>query len=169
MEQETNGDAPTLSVRRFRMLVWTALLAMLVYLACILWNGWEDVLAAARKVGFWGVALALVLSLVNYLLRFARWRAYLAAMGHHLPWRPNLNIYLAGFALTATPGKAGEALRGALLKRWGVPWADSFAAFLSERLSDLLGVILLTLAGLARYPAARWPIAVSALAMLMVF
>ena len=44
-----------------------------------------------------------------------------------------------------------------LLKRWGVPYPQSFAAFFSERLSDLLAVVLLTLFGLTLYPDA-WPI-----------
>jgi uncharacterized protein (TIRG00374 family) len=170
-QRRPEADAATLALSgwRYRALVGSALLAMAAYLFCALWSGWEAVFAAARKVGLAGVGLALALSLVNYLLRFLRWQGYLAALGHVVPWRSSLRVYLAGFALTATPGKAGEALRGVLLKRWNVSWTDSFAAFLSERLSDLLAVILLALAGLALYPSARWPVAVGALAMLAVF
>ena len=40
-----------------------------------------------------------------------------------------LKIYLAGFALTTTPGKAAR-LRGVLLKPLGVPHSHSLAAFL---------------------------------------
>ncbi|MDR1064363.1 MAG: flippase-like domain-containing protein [Azoarcus sp.] len=155
--------------RRLHALVWPVLLAMAGYLGFALWSGWDDVIGAVRKIGYAGVGIALGLSLVNYALRFARWQTYLAAMGHAVPWRPSLGIYLAGFALTATPGKAGEALRGLLLKRWKVPLPDSFAAFLSERLSDLLAVMLLALGGLALYPSARWPVAIGAAGILSVF
>ncbi|MDR1461737.1 MAG: flippase-like domain-containing protein [Azoarcus sp.] len=154
---------------RLRALLWPGLLAILGYLGFALWSGWENVAAAARRVGLPGIGVILGLSLVNYALRFIRWQAYLAALGHRIPWRPSLRIYLAGFALTATPGKAGEALRGFMLKRLRVPLPDSFAALLSERLSDLMAVVLLALAGLAAYPPARWLAAMAALGILLVF
>ncbi|MDR2678427.1 MAG: flippase-like domain-containing protein [Zoogloeaceae bacterium] len=154
---------------RLRALFGLVFLAILGYLGFALWSGWENVAAATRKVGWAGVGLVLGLSLVNYALRFIRWQMYLAALGHRIAWWPSLRIYLAGFALTATPGKAGEALRGLWLQRLRVPLPDSFAAFLSERLSDLLAIVLLALAGLAAYPPARWLVAVGAAGILLVF
>jgi uncharacterized protein (TIRG00374 family) len=124
------------------------------------------VASAFGKVGVLGIGVALSLSLVNYGLRFVRWQAYLKAMGHPVPWWPSLEIYLAGFALTTTPGKSGEAVRAVLLKRWGVPYPQGLAAFLSERLSDLLAVVLLTLFGLTLYPAAQPLIALGAAGVL---
>ncbi|PTT73851.1 TIGR00374 family protein, partial [Pseudomonas sp. HMWF007] len=88
-------------------------------------------------------------------LRFLRWQVYLNALRHPLPWWPSLKIYLSGFALTTTPGKAGEALRGVLLKRWDVPYPHSFAALFSERLSDLLAMVTLALMGGSAYPEWR--------------
>jgi uncharacterized protein (TIRG00374 family) len=158
-----------LAARHFRALVWPVLLAAAGYLGFALWSGWRDVASAFAKVGILGIAVALSLSLTNYSLRFIRWQAYLRAMDHPVPWWPSLKIYLAGFALTATPGKAGEAVRGVLLRRWGVPYPMSFAAFLSERLSDLLAVVLLTLFGLTLYPAAQPLVALGAAGVLAAF
>jgi len=139
----------------FRAVVLSVVGSAIGYLAFSLWGGWAAVSAAVVKVGLSGIVIALLMSSLNYLLRFGRWQVYLSAMGHHVPWRSSLRIYLAGFALTTTPGKAGEALRGVLLKGWGVPYPKSFAAFFSERLSDLFAVVLLTLFGLTLYPEAR--------------
>lgn len=158
-----------LSGWRYRAVIWSVVLAAAGYLGFALCSGWQDVVAAVAKVGFFGVVIALMLSLVNYGLRFIRWQMYLGAMGHPVPWWPSLKIYLAGFALTTTPGKAGEAFRGVLLKGWGVPYPTSLAAFLSERLSDLLAVVALTLVGLAIYPAAQPLILAGALALAGVF
>ena len=130
-------------------MLWSVALAALGYLAFALWSGWREVLTATLAVGLSGIAIALALSLVNYSLRFLRWQLYLHVLQHPLPWRPSLGIYLAGFALTTTPGKAGEILRGVLLKPWGMPYARSLAAFVSERLSDLLAIVLLALLGLS--------------------
>jgi uncharacterized protein (TIRG00374 family) len=138
----------------FRAVVLSVVGSALGYLGFSLWGGWHAVGLAVGEVGLIGIFIALLMSAVNYGLRFLRWQAYLRVLGHPMPWRPSLNIYLAGFALTTTPGKAGEALRGVLLKRWGVPYPKSFAAFFSERLSDLFAVVLLTLFGLSLYPEA---------------
>ncbi len=133
-------------------MVISVLLAALGYLAFAVYSGWREVWAAVAQVGVIGLGFALCLSLTNYTLRFMRWQVYLRVLGHQISWPTSLRIYLAGFALTTTPGKAGEAIRGVLLKRLSVPYPDSFAAILSERLSDLVAIVLLTLFGLALYP-----------------
>lgn len=137
---------------RYYALIASVVVAALGYLAFSLWGGFSDVVSALERVGVVGLVIMLFLSLMNYGLRFGRWQMYLRALGHQVPWRPSGRIYLAGFALTTTPGKTGEALRGVLLKRWGVSYSQSLAAFVSERLSDLVAVVMLTLFGLSLYP-----------------
>ncbi len=144
-----------LSGWRYRALVYSIALSAVGYLAFSLLGGWTEVGDAIVQVGLAGVLGALALSLVNYGLRFARWQLYLRRLGHALRWTTSLRIYVSGFALTTTPGKAGEAIRGVLLKPHQVPYVDSFAAFFSERLSDLLAIVLLTLFGLTVYPQAQ--------------
>jgi uncharacterized protein (TIRG00374 family) len=140
---------------RLKALVLSIVAATIGYLAFSLWGGWEDVMDAFVLIGISGTVIALAMSLVNYGLRFVRWQMYLAQLGHRVDWLPSLRIYLSGFALTTTPGKAGEAFRGVLLKQRNVPFPATFAAFVSERLSDLVAVVLLTLMGLSQYPQAR--------------
>lgn len=144
-----------LSGWRLRALVLSIAAATVGYLAFSLWGGWGNMVAAFGRIGVVGTLVVLSLSLVNYGLRFARWQLYLSQLGHRVAWRPSLRIYLSGFALTTTPGKAGEAFRGVLLKQHGVPFSTTFAAFISERLSDLVAIVVLTLVGLAQYPPAR--------------
>ncbi|RON63712.1 hypothetical protein BK671_21120 [Pseudomonas fluorescens] len=144
-----------LSGWKYRALILSVVVSAIGYLAFSMWGGWDAVAASVKKVGMLGVVIALLMSSFNYLLRFVRWQIYLKVLGHAIPWKPSLKIYLAGFALTTTPGKAGEALRGVLLKPWGMPYRQSFAAFFSERLSDLIGIVLLTFLGLTLYPDAR--------------
>jgi uncharacterized protein (TIRG00374 family) len=129
-------------------------LAAAGYLGVALWGGWSEMIAAARRVGMAGICAALALSLLNYYLRFVRWQLYLRALGYRVANRVSAPIYFGGFALTVTPGKAGEMMRSVLLKKHGVPYAHSIAAFMSERLSDLLAIVLLALCGLYTYPRA---------------
>ncbi|WP_026340738.1 lysylphosphatidylglycerol synthase transmembrane domain-containing protein [Thioalkalivibrio sp. ALJT] len=155
-----------LSGWRLRAVMASVVVAVALYLGVALWAGAEDVWRALQMVGVGGVLLALALSLVNYTLRFTRWQLYLRTLQHRVPTMASLHIYLAGFALTTTPGKAGEALRGVLLKRRGLPYPDSFAAFVSERLSDLIAVVLLSMLGLTLVAQGAWLIAVGAACIL---
>lgn len=146
---------PVFSDWRYRAVMLSVVLAACGYLAFALLGDGRAVASAIARVGLLVLFIALLLSLVNYGLRFIRWQVYLFTLGHAVPWRPSLQIYLAGFALITTPAKAGEAVRGVILKRRGVPYPDTLAAVFSERIADLAGILPLTLLGLAIYPEAR--------------
>jgi uncharacterized protein (TIRG00374 family) len=161
------GNPLPISRWQYRAVVISALLAAFGYLAVGLWSGWHEVALAIRATGITGIGIALLLSLVNYGLRFVRWHLYLHAMEQHVPAVMSLRIYLAGFALTTTPGKVGELLRSALLLKWAVPFKKSLAAFLSERLSDLLAVVLLALLGFSHYPGGQAWTAIGAAGILV--
>lgn len=148
-----NADLPL--ARRMRALLVAILLAALGYAAFMLWAGWSAVQQAALQVGAAGMALALTGSLLNYGARFLRWQRYLGALGYAVPLGRSMAIYVAGFAFTPTPGKAGELARGWFLRRHGVSLHGAGAAFLSERLSDLLAIVGLALLGLWTWPQAR--------------
>ena len=108
----------------------------------------------ARLGGFawWSFAAALGLALVNYALRFARWSIYLADRELAVPPRTSLLVFIAGFALSVTPGKVGELLKCFLLRASkGIPIARSAPIVVAERLTDLVAVVLLALAGVALY------------------
>lgn len=136
-------------------MVISVVLAGLGYLAVSLWGGIDEVLAALGKIGPLEMIILLILSLVNYLLRFVRWQHYLGKLGHGIPTGESLSIYIGGFALTTTPGKVGEAVRSLFLDRYGVKYTESFAALFSERLIDLITILLLTTVGLYSYPEAH--------------
>jgi uncharacterized protein (TIRG00374 family) len=100
-------------------------------------------------VGPGAVSAALATSLLAYLIRFARWQLFLEALDVPVPWKYSLHVYLAGLALTGTPGKAGELVRGVFLSRFGLSYARSFLIFFWDRLCDLAGITLLALASAA--------------------
>lgn len=166
--EEGSGHQHFLSGWRFTALVTTIILSVIGYLLFTLWGGWHDVIAAVKKVGFTGIVMALCLSLVNYLLRFMRWERFLKVLGYQLPTWPSFRIYMSGFALTTTPGKAGEALRSVFLKDYGMAYRQSFGAFFAERLSDLIAVAILATAGLWIYPDARLVVVLVGLAIAFV-
>ena len=138
--------------RLSRNVVISGIAAALAYLAFSLYVGWRDVAEAVVRIGAAGLSAALALSALNYGLRFVRWQMYLRKLGLLIPAGPSALIYLSGFAFTTTPGKAGELLRGTFLHRRGTPYLKSTAAFISERLSDLVAVLALSLPGFMLMP-----------------
>ncbi|MCB1780881.1 MAG: flippase-like domain-containing protein, partial [Candidatus Competibacteraceae bacterium] len=81
--------------------------------------------------------------------------------GHALPAGRHLLYYLAGFTLTVTPGKAGEAVRSLYLHPYGVAYAQSLAALFVERLLDVLAMSLLALLILLARPDYAWLVAIA--------
>jgi len=133
----------------------------LLYLSFVLLADHRAVLAALNRLGPTALAGIFLLSLLNYGVRFWRWQRYLTALGHALPrWRHFL-YYLAGFTLTVTPGKAGEAVRSLYLFPHGVPYNQSVAALLVERLLDVMAMSLLALLILTVRPDYAWLVAVA--------
>lgn len=141
---ESSSPLPVALLRPSRLGFVTVLLAAAgTLLGLIFWAGWQEVLKAVRSIGLPVIITVLGLSLCNYGLRFLRWQAFMKALGYAVPWQRNLKIYLSGLALTATPGKTGELVRGVFLKPYGVSFIQSFVLFFWDRLSDLAGVLVL--------------------------
>jgi len=107
----------------------------------------------------------LALSLVNYGLRWVRWEIYLRALGVRLGAADSLSILLVGFVLSVTPGKAGELGKAWLVRELGGgPALRAVPAVLGERLTDVLGVVLLAAIGALALPGGGW-IAAAGLAL----
>jgi uncharacterized protein (TIRG00374 family) len=163
-----DSKAGVLDGWRYHALVLSILLSAIGYLAVSLWGGWREVVGAVAQVGILGFGIALGLSLVNYGLRFLRWQYYLDLLGHQVPWRASLRIYISGFALTTTPGKAGEMVRSVFLRRHGVGYAESVAAFFAERTADLIAVVLIAAIGVWSHHVVRpWLLGVGGFMLLV--
>ena len=90
---------------------------------------------------------AFLLAFLSFLIRYFRWHWLISRAGYHLKFTSGLLAYFAGFAYTATPGKAGELVRCRYFARLGIPSSTTVSAFLFERMADLL--VVLILAGIA--------------------
>ncbi len=129
--------------RTIRTIAWFVTLGALLYLAAVFWFGWQESVTAFAALGLQTLLIGAILSSSAYLWRFGRWEYSLRCLTRTVPRLTHLVIYLSGLALTATPGKSGETFRSAMLIRHGVSFTHSLAAFLIDRGSDVLGVVLL--------------------------
>ena len=128
-----------------------------LYLGLTLWSGADQIFRGLRAVSPLTLAGLLLLVLAGYLVRFGRWHWYLRHLGETVPWQGNLKAFLASFALTATPGKAGESVKAYFLKRSSnVDPARSLAGLFAERFTDVFSVVLVICVGLFSLPQGRW-------------
>lgn len=149
-------------MKRFAVLVVVLAFAVLVGLA--LYADFDDLRAALGRFEWALFPVALALTFVNYLVRFWRWQVYLHRLAIDVPaWR-SFWIFFAGQTMTLSPGKVGEVLKSALLKRsFDVPVRRSAPIVLVERITDGLGVVVIALVagGLA---AGSWEVIAIAVA-----
>lgn len=129
-----------------RTLVVCALVAVAYSLALLLLG--EGVPAMPAQLWSATGLLALLLCLVNYLLRGWRWCLWMAFMGRPMPLLAGLRRYLVGYVFTPTPGNLGEALRGTLLAQGPLSATQSLSIFGAERVADLSALLILCLPAL---------------------
>src|SRR6478752_5282253 len=120
-------------------------------------NDGEKIIVAIKHVGLTGFVFLCSLSLVNYFLRYVRWYFMLRHLGDKPAFGDGMICYCAGFALTTTPGKAGEAIRCLYFNmRHNVNNAHSLAVFFLDRLADLVPALLMSTAALFYFSHFRW-------------
>jgi uncharacterized protein (TIRG00374 family) len=141
---------------RIKRLEYTVVLSMVAFVIAFaglsLWVGVGGVVEHLKDLTPGIVIILLSLSLLNYLLRAARWEVFTRALRLDVPWSRNLLYYFAGFSMTTTPGKAGEALRLWLIERChGYGYQRSAPMFVADRLNDMIAVLLLGLIGVGAF------------------
>lgn len=165
MDESRTADAPPINqaiVTRIPLqsISLAIVLMVVLYVGMATLADWKSFGAAVSALpgALWAQVVAL--SLLSYLLRFARWHHFIRSMDHQVPILRNLEIYLAAFALTLTPGKAGETIRSVYLHPYGVSYLHSIGAFVSERLLDLVAVGALASLAVSMFPEQRpWMLA----------
>jgi uncharacterized membrane protein YbhN (UPF0104 family) len=157
-----------------RKLAIGVVLGLAVVLALSLFADLPRLLDALSRWNWALVPVVLAAVLANYALRFWRWHYYLAVIGANgVSVSDSLSIFLSGFTLTMTPGKLGEVLKSFLLKQLNdTPVSYSASLVLAERLTDVLGMLLLAALGLGAFqigaPALIAALAVSIFLILVV-
>lgn len=152
------GVQSTLATSLTRRLGFGLALGFVVFLGLLLLGDLRQV--GDRVLDFrWELAPAILgLTLFNYTLRFFKWHFYLRQVGvEHFPLKESARLFVAGFPLSITPGKVGEALKAVWLQRkTELALPRGLAVVLAERISDGLAMVGLSTLGVIAYPQ-YWP------------
>jgi uncharacterized protein (TIRG00374 family) len=132
-----------------RRLLAAMLLAVVVYGGFAVWRGVGKMGDELARFQWWSFAAACTLAFSNYLVRWFKWEFYLARLGIRGVGRmDSLLTFLSGFVLTVTPGKVGEVFKSLVLfETHGVPVARTAPIVIAERVTDVIGVIILIVLG----------------------
>ena len=145
-----------------------AALLVSVALAYRLWGTsfqWQLFLSTLYHIHWAWLTVSILLTLLTYWARALRWEVMLRPLGHTLTIRKLTFDTAIGFTAVVLLGRAGEVVRPYLIAvSAGVSFSSQVAAWMLERILDLLAVLLLfgfALAwvpsrSLALGPALRW-------------
>ena len=144
--QTNDAEKSLISTRRLLALV---IFSVVVFAMVGLVGRIDEVAAALASIQWYWVLPAMMgLSLLNYVLRYVKWQYFLHRIDVNLQHSDSFSIFLAGFTLTTTPGKIGEAIKGYFIRDIdGTPIAKTVPVVVSERVTDLLALVLLAMIG----------------------
>ena len=138
-----------------------AFLAILVFAGLAFYGDLPEVLSqiGSFPLAYWFMAFGLALA--NYFFRLLRWHYYLKLLGIKIGAWASIAIFMSGLSMAISPGRVGELAKSYFLKhKLDVPVSLSSAVVVTERLTDLVSVLLLSLWGLALIPYG-WAVALA--------
>jgi glycosyltransferase 2 family protein len=146
-----------------RRLLFVVFAGIAVFAAFSIYADVSELADRLRGFQWWAMGAAVALALVNYALRYVRWSLYLRTCEIEVPTKVSVLTFLSGFALSVTPGKVGELIKSYLLREsCQVPLTRSAPVVVAERVTDLLALLILGIAGVAAYGVARDMVVVGA-------
>lgn len=141
--------APEKGGVRMGRIIAVMLAAVAMYMAYAVWSGLGKVGADLARFRWSFFAAACGLAFGNYVLRFLKWEFYLARLDiRNVGKVDSFLTFLSGFVLTVTPGKVGEVFKSLVLdETHGVPAPKTAPIVVAERVTDLIGIIILIAIG----------------------
>jgi uncharacterized protein (TIRG00374 family) len=146
--EELNNETEQSMISTQKVIIFV-IFSVVVFAAIGLYGQLDAVALALASIPWWWVLPAMmVLSFFNYIIRYIKWQYYLKRIEVHLSNKDSFSVFLAGFTLTTTPGKIGEAIKGYFIRDIdGTPVAKTIPVVVSERVTDLLALVLLVMIG----------------------
>jgi uncharacterized protein (TIRG00374 family) len=135
-----------------RLVIW-GFIALVAFMTCAaLFADLSKVRALIFGIAPHWLAAILASVLFNYALRWCKWQYFLRQLHITISLADSLWVFFSAFTMVLSPGKVGEVVKSAFLKaRYGLPIARTAPIVMAERLTDLLGLMILALIGSSRF------------------
>ena len=97
-----------------------------------------------KNANYFWVGLGVFFGLLSHLSRAYRWRFQLEPMGYNIKLGNSIMAVFATYIINYTIPRAGEVARASVLTNYeGVPFEKSFGTIVSERLADMLVMLVI--------------------------
>jgi len=151
--------------------VWLIILfAIAVYLLMGIYADFGKLSQAMKDFRWAFLLLLFALTTTNYLFRFIKWDFFLKQAGVYLNLKDNLFVFFSGLAMIITPCKIGEIWKGWLIKDInGEELSKTVPVVIVERITDVLGLAILSIFGVLYYKQGVYLILVLLLLFLLFF
>jgi glycosyltransferase 2 family protein len=140
--------------RYVKRLIWIVIFAVLLYTALIIWSDFRKNVAILRQFPWSRMPLILGAVLVNFVVRELKWDYYRRAGGVNVPRGGSFLVFFSGYSMCISPGRVGELVKPFMYKEYfGQKMRRTIPLVFCERVSDLLGMILLGVITVPMYMA----------------
>ncbi|HLE07141.1 MAG TPA: lysylphosphatidylglycerol synthase transmembrane domain-containing protein [archaeon] len=132
-----------------------------VLLALLYLGDFSNITSSIFKLSFQTIIILLVLTSLNYVFRYLKWEYFLRVIGIKIPLKLSAAVFFSGLSMALTPAKIGEVLKSQLLKeKAGIPRRNTIMVIFSERLTDAIGLTVLSILSLSAFFLQLWSVAI---------
>ena len=125
---------------------------ILFYIVLTIYGDYQNVLRSFEDFNFLLLPLLFSLSFLTFFTRFYKWNFYLNLLKIKISFRDSFLIFMGSLVMLATPGALGELFKSYLIKQiTGDQISKTAPIVFSERITDLISVIIIALAGAIIY------------------
>lgn len=127
--------------------------AVLIYAFMGIYADFDNLIMALESFDWNFIILLIALTMMGYFIRFLRWNYFLKEVHVDLDLKDNLFVFFSGLAMTITPAKAGEIWKSWLIRDINPKYElnQTIPVVISDRLTDLLALVFLSMVGLVYY------------------
>ena len=128
------------------------LCSILFYIALTIYGNYKSVIQSFEDFNFFLLPILFALSFLTFFTRFYKWNYYLHLLNIDICFRDSFIIFMSSLIMLATPGALGELFKSYLVKQLtGEQISKTAPIVFSERITDLISVILIALTGAIIY------------------
>jgi len=129
-------------------LIISIVLATAIYIGASVYSDFGKIVENAASFNWILLPLILICSYLNYIFRFLKWHHYVKQLELNVPLKISFRIFMSGLVMSISPGKMGEVLKSVMIKQTcGYPISKTAPIVLSERITDILSLVLLSSLG----------------------
>lgn len=134
-----------------RFAFWAFIALVIAITLGALFSDYHKTIELISSISMKWLWLIIISVLFNYLLRFLKWQYFLKLLRLEVPLKLSLWVFFSAFTMVLSPAKLGELVKSMLLKsRLNIPLAETAPIVLAERVTDLLGMLLLCIIGFSQ-------------------